>query len=499
MTYDRIVQGLRDSTSELQNEGRLVRAGLKTEQDTASIAERYAWLYSDEALDAVGEPRDEQRKRVRAALLQGMIERRTAAQQDRLSTFYANAAVEAGDDRVPFYTAQAELVRELDPRRREALGEGTAAVMAQADELQLALEATVQDVIRGFGMGGPTEFWSGLREVDYHRLRGELMRVADAAADRYRAWVEPRLEAAGGTFGDTPQWHFPFIRGLREHDAAFTHERFEPVMRRTFDDIGLELFSVASIHLDLADRPSKNPRASVWVPEAGWEVHLLVRPAGGNGDYAAFLHEAGHALHFGLTDMTIGWPLANIGRSMAYAELWSFLIERIGHDPAWIGEATGVSDAVAERIAVDQTGVDLMLFMRYVGKLTAELDLYAGDPLDVARGQRIFTTATTARTGFRYDARTWQFDRDPGYYSADYLRAWLAEAALDQRLRAWFGERWWAAPEAGAWLREQWRRGWEPEAEEIVDEAGGRPWSGDALLERLERRLPGGRMPQSVR
>jgi hypothetical protein len=498
MTYDRIVQGLRDSTHELQNEGRLVRAGLKTEQDTASIAERYAWLYSEETLDAVGEAADEEHRRVRSALLQGIIERRTAAHQDRLSTFYANAVARVGDDRVPFYTAQAEISREPDPRRREALGEGTAEVMADADEIQLDLERTVQEVIRGFGLGGYTAFWSGLKEIDYGRLRDELVRVADAAASRYRAWVEPRMEAAGHAFGECPNWHQPFIRGLPEYDAAFVEERFEPVMRRTFEDIGLELFSVASIHLDLADRPSKNPRASVWVPEAGWEVHLLVRPAGGNADYAAFLHEAGHALHFGLTDMTIGWPLANIGRSMAYAELWSFLFERIGHDPAWIAEATGVSDAVAEQIATDQAGVDLMLFMRYVGKLVAELELYAGDPLDVARGRRLFASATTARTGFRYDPRTWQFDRDPGYYSADYLRAWMAEAALDQRLRKWFGERWWAAPEAGAWLREQWRRGWEPEAEEIVDEAGGQPWSGDALLDRVERRLPGGRLPQSV-
>ena len=498
MTYDQIVQGLRDSTYELQNEGRLVRAGLKSEQDTASIAERYAWLYSGETLDAVGDPVGEERRRVRSAVLQGIIERRTAVQQDRLSTFYANALAKIGDDQVPFYSAQAEATREPDSRRREALGEGTAAVMAEADELQLELEAAVQEVIRGFGLGDSTAFWSALKEVDYGQLRDELARVADAAAGRYRAWVEPRMEAAGHPFGECPNWHQPFIRGLPEYDAAFPEERFEPVMRRTFDDIGLELFSVASIHIDLEDRPSKNPRASVWVPEAGWEVHLLVRPSGGNGDYAAFLHEAGHALHFGLTDMTIGWPLANVGRSMAYAELWSFLFERVGHDPAWIAEATGVSDAVAERIATDQAGVDLMLFMRYVGKFTAELDLYAGDPLDAQRGRRIYSSVVSARTGFRYDPRAWQYDRDAAFYSADYLRAWLAEAALDQRLRDWFGERWWAVPEAGAWLREQWCRGWEPEAEEVVEETGGRPWSGDALLERIERRLPGGRLPQSV-
>lgn len=489
MTYDEIVRGLRDSTYELQNEGRLVRAGLKTEQDTAAIVERYAWLYSSEALAVVDDPAGEAERRVRAAIMQGIIERRTAVQDDRLATFYARATVRLNGEELPFFGAQARQSREPDPRLREALGEGMGAVVERADGLSLELNATALETIRSLGFDDYVSFWSDLKGVDYPALRDELARVAEAGADRYRAWVAPRMEAAGHAFGSCPQWHMPFFRGLSEHDAAFTAERFEPAMRRTFDGLGLDLFTAPTIHIDLADRPAKNPRASVWVPEAGREVHLLTRPGGGNMDYSAFLHEAGHALHFGLADPAIGWPLANLGRSMAYAELWSYLFEHIGHDPAWIEEATGVGPAAAERIATDLTGVDLMMFMRYVGKFSVELELYAGDPLDVARGRALYAGLLTERTGFRYDPRAWQFDRDPGLYSADYLRAWLAEAATELRLRERFGERWWANPEAGAWLRGQWRRGWLPEAEETVAEVGGTPWSGAALVERLERRL----------
>jgi hypothetical protein len=506
MTYDQIVRGLRDSSSELQNEGRLVRAGLKTEQDTASIVERYAWLYTEETLDVVGEPipaDDEERRRVRSAVLQGIVERRTATSQDRLSTHYASALAAVGqrvhhEERVPFYTAQSQLAGEAEPGRREALGEGIGAVMAEAEELHLELEATTLEVITGFGLGGYTSFWAALKEVDYEALRRELARVADAAAGRYRAWVEPRMEAAGHAFGQCPQAHMPYFRALREHDAAFAAQRFEPAMRRTFAALGLDLFAAPTIHLDLAERPAKSPRASVWVPEAGREVHLLTRPSGGSNDYAAFLHESGHALHFGLTDPAIGWPLANMGRSMAYTEVWSFLFERIGHDPAWVAEATGAGDARAERIATDLAGVDLMLFMRYAGKLSAELELYAGDSLDQARGRRVYAGVCGARTGFEYDPRAWQYDRDGGYYSADYLRAWLAEAALAEWLRERFGERWWASPEAGEWLRAQWRRGSAPEAEDLIGEVGGRPWSGDALLNRLERLLPPAGLRESV-
>ena len=83
MTYEEIVKGLRDSTYELENEGRQVRAGLKAEQDTAAIIERYAWLYSEEAVAAVGPPVDEERKRVRGVILHGIVERRTAAQDHK--------------------------------------------------------------------------------------------------------------------------------------------------------------------------------------------------------------------------------------------------------------------------------------------------------------------------------------------------------------------------------------------------------------------------------
>jgi len=490
MTYDEIVQGLRDSTYELENEGRLVRAGLKTKQDTASIVARYEWLYSENSLAVVDSPTGEVQKRVRAALLQGIIGRRTAAHEDRLTTFYAEASARAGDERFPFYTAQAQLVTEPDPRRREALGDGIGLVMAQAEELHLELNETVQQVVRDLGFDGYVHFWSSLKEIDYEPLRAELVRVADAAHERYRTWVEPRMAFAGRAFGDCPQAHMPYFRSLAEHDAAFTKERFEPAMRRTFERLGLDLFSAPTISIDLADRASKDPRASVCVPEAGREVHLLSRPSGGNSDYSAFLHEAGHALHFGLSDPAIGWPLANLGRSMAYTELWSFLFERIGHDPVWIADATGVGEAQAERIASDLTGVDLMLFTRYVGKFSCELELYRGDPLDPVRGRRVYVDGLTERTGFKYDPRAWQFDRDPGFYSADYLRAWMAEAALEQRLRERFGESWWASRDAGQWLRRQWLLGSEPEAEETVASMGGKAWSGEALLGVLALRLP---------
>ena len=130
-----------------------------------------------------------------------------------------------------------------------------------------------------------------------------------------------------------------------------------------------------------------------------------------------------------------------------------------------------------------------MMFVRYCGKLAYELELFAGDPLDRDRGRSLYARILSQATGFRYGPEGWQFDRDPGFYSADYLRAWLAESAFQGRLVAMFGERWWTDPRTGRWLREQWRKGSLPEAEETVAEVGGKPWSGDALIGAISQRL----------
>jgi len=130
-----------------------------------------------------------------------------------------------------------------------------------------------------------------------------------------------------------------------------------------------------------------------------------------------------------------------------------------------------------------------MMFVRYCGKLAYELQLFAGDPLDRDRGREVYTRVLSEATGFDYGPEAWQFDRDPGFYSADYLRAWLAQSAFQRQLVAMFGKRWWTDERTGRWLRDQWRKGSLPEAEETVAEVGGKPWSGDALIGAISERL----------
>jgi hypothetical protein len=74
---------------------------------------------------------------------------------------------------------------------------------------------------------------------------------------------------------------------------------------------------------------------------------------------------------------------------------------------------------------------------------------------------------------------------DAGFYSADYLRAWIRSAQLREHLVREIGEDWWRRPETGERLRELWREGTRPTSEEIAARLGYEPFDTAPLLHEL--------------
>jgi len=74
---------------------------------------------------------------------------------------------------------------------------------------------------------------------------------------------------------------------------------------------------------------------------------------------------------------------------------------------------------------------------------------------------------------------------DAGFYSADYLRAWIRSTQLEQRLHADIGEDWWRSPATGELLRELFREGTRPTSEEIAGRIGFDPFDTRPLVAEL--------------
>ena len=74
---------------------------------------------------------------------------------------------------------------------------------------------------------------------------------------------------------------------------------------------------------------------------------------------------------------------------------------------------------------------------------------------------------------------------DAGFYSADYLRAWIRAAQLRTSLARDVGSEWWRRRETGEWLRELFREGTRPSSEEIARRLGFDPLDTAPLVAEL--------------
>ena len=101
------------------------------------------------------------------------------------------------------------------------------------------------------------------------------------------------------------------------------------------------------IRLDLDDRPQKSPRACVIASDPPNVVHLITRAQGGLHDYQAFLHEAGHALHYAGVDPALPYTFRKISRDHALTEIYSYIVEAISREPGWHAEHFGLADEQA--------------------------------------------------------------------------------------------------------------------------------------------------------
>jgi hypothetical protein len=239
------------------------------------------------------------------------------------------------------------------------------------------------------------------------------------------------------------------------------------VCLQTLAALGFDLDSQPNIKLDLEDRPQKSPRACVIASDPPMLVHLITRAQGGLHDYQAFLHEAGHALHYAGCDPALPYTFRRVSRDHALTEVYSYIVEALSREPEWHELYFDLPPERARDHAEATTFLEALLFRRYEAKLRFELDFWSrvtadgGDPT-------VYERLLTDATGLRYRADNYLADMDSGFYSADYLRAWIRSAQLRAHLLREVGRDWWRSEETGELLREFFRKGTKPSSEEIA-------------------------------
>jgi hypothetical protein len=275
--------------------------------------------------------------------------------------------------------------------------------------------------------------------------------------------------------------HVAYLRRLSPLERIYTKERAVPICMDTLLKLGFDLENEPNIKLDLDDRPQKSPRACVIPADPPKVVHLITRAQGGLHDYQAFLHEAGHALHYAGCDPALPYTFRNISRDHALTEIYSYIVEAISRRPGWHARYFGLSDEEAAENADATVFMEALLFRRYAAKLRFELDFWGRFDEDGGSPEG-YAERLTEATGMEYRREGYLADMDAGFYSADYLRAWIRAAQLRAFLVREVGEEWWASRKTGDRLRELFREGTKPSSEEIAGRIGFDPLDTRPLL-----------------
>jgi hypothetical protein len=367
---------------------------------------------------------------------------------------------------------------------REELGElaGDASATFNDERLKL-LRAEEELDAELSGELDPVARSAERKEIDIRELASALRAAvgeqAGTWADLRERWVERLL---GDEREDEPSSaHVAYLRRLTPFASLYSKERSVPVCLETLLRLGFDLASDEHIRLDLDDRPQKSPRACVIASDPPTVVHLITRAQGGLHDYQGFLHESGHALHYAGCDPAHPYTFRRLSRDHALTEIYSFLLESVTREPGWHREHFDLDAAEAEERAEATRFLDVLLFRRYAAKLDYELELWS-DFDHASEYSATYAGNLRAATGFRYRADGYLADMDDGFYSADYLRAWIRAAQMRAHLREEVGPDWWENRATGDLLRGLFREGTRPASEEIAARIGFQPLDTRPLL-----------------
>ena len=450
-------------------------AGFRPDLDLAPVYGRHAGLFSTTAIDALREAAsgaDAEAVRARRLLwfaVAGHLEQAVAVTTDRIATAESTAVVVWRRERIGYRLAPIRIADISDRSERNALDERYRLAMEAINPLREERWTTLHARARELGAADYVALvadTSGLDPDGVAAGASQFLRDSEtpyyAALRRYLALIE--IEGGDGTVADLGH----LLRG-RGWDNYFDGSRLVGALATTMAGLGIDIANQPGTTIDLEPRPAKSPRAFCVPIRVPGDVRLVVQPRGGHADFDGTLHELGHLEHFAHINAKLPPADRYIGDETV-TEGWAFLFQYLMSEPEWLArELRMPPDAIAGWL--DFSAFRKLYFLRrYAAKLLYELRLHRGGDWIVHRAE--YAGLLGLLTGVRTPDTAFLADVDDGLYAARYLRAWLFEGSVSAALRDQFGGTWWRSAGAGDWLRETWRAGLGPSAEDVVAALG---------------------------
>ena len=485
---------------EISREYYLALAGHKAAPVLTPILEKYSYLSSSEAIGLAREALDsaansEEHNQIRALLewtVDKSVRDQLASVEEKVLAWEGNAVVKlATGEAIQFERATIEMANESDRTRRLAIASARNTLMeGELAPMRQEMLHREQELVIGLGISeGYTATWEELSGIDLGGLRRQC---EDFLSQTQPMWDDVFAEFVKRGLGIEPEeaTRADALALFRASafDTYFPAAEMEERVQRQVREMGIDPLAEGRIRLDTEERPGKRSRAFCSPIRVPTEVYLVLRPHGGQTDWSTFLHELGHALHFGYTSGDLPFEYKMLG-DHSVTEGYAMLFDGLLEDRGWLARYT---DLVQTRIPefLRSAGFQELHFVRrYCGKLLYETQLYGGSvPWEALPD--LYTHQLRTATNFIYSPAEAFIDVDASFYSARYLRAWQLQSLLAETLTEKFDDDWWRNPRAGPWMvNELFSRGQSELADQQAARVSGAALSFNPLIKQLERLL----------
>ena len=473
---------------DVSREYHAAHAGLKAGADLQPIYARHREAFGDESLalvrdafartrasgasgaatgaDASGDTRDATYSGAAASddadsarmLLEWIVDSRVsevlAPLEEREIAWESAALISLSDGTVePYQRVGITIANTRDARARHALDDARAALV-QAELAPLRQERFARE----------RELWEALGVAPSYNATFEMLAGVSLAGlraacegflrDTQAMWddVLPGVLRAGLGIpvGEATRADALALMRAPQFDAYFPAADMQHAVRRQVTEMGTSADAEGRVQYDTAEREGKRSRAfcaPVRIPD---EVHLVLRPHGGQNDWQTLMHELGHALHFAQMDRSLPFEYRWLGDN-SITEGYAMLFDHRLQDAGWLLRYSALGKPALPAYLRAAGFEELQFLRRYCAKFVYEVQLYSGSVAWHALPD-LYVETLTGATGFRYRHADAFVDVDPRFYSARYLRAWQLQSVLAESLVKRFDSDWWRNPRAGPWI-----------------------------------------------
>ncbi len=471
---EQIRSDLEEFTRLVDEEYYLNGAGLKDKAEFSKIYEKFGHLFNQDIISYVQEysktAKGEEARRVkylRAFLVGDYLENRVKELSDKFLTMESEATIKVRGETIPFRQSAVTMVNEEIREKREDIFRARNIVVENLNPVLKERTILLHHTARELGFEDYAALYEEIKGVELQPLCLAVQKFLDKTRPLYEKKMSELIESrVGVSLPEAEKHDVSFAFRATEFDKFFRKEDAVETLTRTLAGMGINLRDQKNIHLDVEERPKKNPRAFVSPVKVPEDIRLVVMPQGGHDDYASLFHEAGHAEHFGSTRADLPVEYKYLGDN-SLTEGFAFLMEYLVTSKQWLEEFTRMEDP--KRFLDFVYLYKLYFLRRYAAKLSYELDLHKKG-LQAAPSN--YKTRLEATLIFKHPPAHYLIDVDDGFYAADYLRAWIFEAQLKRILVQHYGENWFEKKAAGIQLQNWWSLGQKYRVEEMLKNIG---------------------------